>query len=361
MANLEIVSAVPNVNRALLTEAFSVDVTVKNLKSSTISVAYLLFTIDGSTQTAQRTTFSIGGKKTVTVTANFDGWSHPAIWTTVMAGRRRASLYVQACDNGDTISDAYSVEGFEILDAYYTPKVDLFSVERTADEAETVKATIKLSHAANLTEEQINRMSVTLSTWDYASEYRELTVNKTLAELTTGITDDTAAITATFDKGKDYRLTLIFGDLSESAQLQDTVEHAFANLHLSGRKSGGACFGGFSKSTEDNPMLESHFPIYAYKGIANFQFGMTDVVTLKQKYVEQHILFPTAFQEETTPMVMVCMDKSAQDTDRYIALLSVFVVNSSVTNTGFTIRVCSNSSNTYAINIRWMAYGLLPA
>ena len=358
-ATLEVTSAVASVSQALLTEAFSVDVTVKNTTSSTISIAYLLFTIDGTAATAQRTTFSVGGRKTVTVTAMFASMGIPSAWREVMAGRRRASMYVRACDINGNISEAYTVVGFEILDAYYKPSIETFLVSRTADEADTVKATIKLSHADGLTETQLNRMSVTLSAWDYNSEYREITVNKTLAELVTGITDDTTAITDTFATGTDYRLTLIFGDYSESTQQQDDVEHAFVNLNLSGCETGGACFGGYCKSTENNPMLESHYPIYAYQGIANFQFGETAVATLKQTYVEQHVLFDTPFREETTPVVMICMSKSAEDSDRYIALLSAFVVKESVTNTGFIARVCSNSSNTYNINIRWMAYGLL--
>ena len=360
MATFEVTSAVASVSQALLTEAFTVDVTVKNTKSSTVSNAYLLFTLGCSSQTMQRLVFSVGGRKSKTVTVTFDGLSYPQAWATAMASQRRTNLLVQACDNNGSISEAYAVEGFEILDAYYKPTIETFVVKRTGDEADTVKATIKLSHADGLTETQLNRMSVTLSAWDYNSEYRDITVNKTLAELIAGITDDTTAITDTFATGTDYRLTLHFGDYSESAAPGiDEVEHAFVNLNLSGCDTGGACFGGYCKSTKDNPMLESHYPIYAYQGIANFQFGETAVATLKQKYVEQSVVFGTPFREETTPVVMICMSKSAEDTDRYIALLSAFVVKESVTNIGFTVRVCSNSSNSYDINIRWMAYGLL--
>ena len=354
MATLEIISAVPSVSRALLTEGFSIDVTVKNTTGSTVGIAYLLFTIDGTSVTAQRTTFSVGGRKTVTVKAMFDGRAYPSAWREVMAGRRRANLYVRACDNDGSISEAYAVEGFEILDAYYAPRIGVFSAERTADEADTVRATIHISHAAGLSETQIGRMSVTLSAWDYADEYREIAIGCTLAEMAAGITYD---IAETFETGKDYLLTLVFGDYSESTQLTDVVDRAFANLHLSGKSTGGACFGGFCKSQEGKPLLESHYPIRAYEGIDNFRSGVTEVVTVRQNYAEVPVLFPTPFREDSTPAVVVCMDKEAQDSDRYMALLSAFVVSGSVTDKGFTVRVCSNSSNSYAVGVRWLAYG----
>ena len=268
MANLEIIRATASTTQAVLTEAFSVNVTVKNKTSKAIGVAYLIFTIDGTTATAMRSDFSIGAGKTITVTATFDGSTHPSDWTTVMQSRRTACLYVAASDNGTTTSDAVAVESFDLLDAYYTPKIEKFIVERTADEADTVKATIKLSYADGLTETQINRLTCELSDWD-GVEYRTLTLHRTMAELYTGVTDDTAVITDTFDTGKDHTLTLVFQDsgYAEAVQQIDTVEHAFANLHLSGASTGGACFGGFCKSTENNPMLESYYPIYAYEPI----------------------------------------------------------------------------------------------
>lgn len=265
MANLAVTSATASVNRALLTEAFSVNVTVKNTTNSTKS-AYLIFTIDGSSATAIRSDFSIGAKKTIIVTATFDGSTHPSDWATAMQSRRVTNLYVAASDNGTTTSDAYMVDSFEFLDAYYAPKIEKFIVERTADEADTVKATIKLSHASGLTSTQISRLSCTLSDWD-GVEYRTLTLNRTMAELFTGVTDDTTVITDTFVTGRDHTLTLVFGDTAEAAQQIDTVDHAFANLHLSGASTGGACFGGFCKATEGNPMLESYYPIYAYSPI----------------------------------------------------------------------------------------------
>ena len=53
------------------------------------------------------------------------------------------------------------------------------------------------------------------------------------------------------------------------ASAKVTIEKAFANFHLSGAKNGGACFGGFSSSTEDDPKLESYYKGYFYKGFSD--------------------------------------------------------------------------------------------
>jgi hypothetical protein len=38
-------------------------------------------------------------------------------------------------------------------------------------------------------------------------------------------------------------------------------------MHLSGAANGGVCFGGFSKSTYEQPMFECYYPAYFYGGI----------------------------------------------------------------------------------------------
>lgn len=356
MANLEIISATASVTQAILTEAFSVNVTVKNTTSKAIGVAYLIFTIDGSTAMAIRSDFSIGASKTVTVTATFDGSTHPSAWTTAMQSRRVAALYVAASDNGTTTSDAVAVESFNFLDAYYTPKIEKFIVERTADEANTVKATIKLSHADGLTETQINRLTCELSDWD-GTEYRTLTLHRTMAELFAGVTDDTAVITDTFDTGRDHTLTLVFQDsgYAESVQQIDTVEHAFANLHLSGASTGGACFGGFCKSTENNPMFECYYPAYFYggiEGIKSAQCGTTELIAVsKASYSDKTVTFPTPFTERPTVMLTLSTGSVAYAMGNFLPTLS------SVTTTGFTMRLFNNTGANRSFYVEWLAYG----
>lgn len=354
MANLEVTRATASTTQAVLTEAFSVNVTVKNKTSKAISVAYLIFTIDGSTATATRSDFSIGASKTITVTATFDGSTHPSAWTTAMQSRRSAALYVAASDNGTTTSDAVAVESFDLLDAYYTPKIEKFIVERTADEANTVKATIKLSHADGLTTTQINRLSCSLSDYD-GTEYRTLTLHRTVAELYTGVTDDTAIITDTFDTGKDHTLTLVFGDTAEVVQQIDTVEHAFANLHLSGASTGGVCFGGFCKSAENNPMFECYYPAYFYggiEGIKSAQCGTTELIAVnKASYSDKTVTFSTPFTERPTVMLTLLTGSVAYAMGNFLPTLL------SVTTTGFTMRLFNNTGANRSFYVEWLAYG----
>lgn len=64
-----------------------------------------------------------------------------------------------------------------------------------------------------------------------------------------------------------YDITINIGDSVELATFTYRLERAFANMHLSGAENGGVAFGGFSNSTDDNPMHEVFYPSYFYGGI----------------------------------------------------------------------------------------------
>ena len=66
---------------------------------------------------------------------------------------------------------------------------------------------------------------------------------------------------------------MVVTDGYETASSLVTVDRAFANMHLSGKTTGGVAFGRFSSSTQGAPKLESDFPAYFYGGIADL--GMT--------------------------------------------------------------------------------------
>ena len=99
------------------------------------------------------------------------------------------------------------------------------------------------------------------------------------------ITDGTVTITADagmlysfdFDTAYNYDITVTIGDTYDTYSCDFDIARAFANLHLSGAKNGGACFGGFCKSTDDNPMLESYYPLYAYSGVVE-QYSTDETV-----------------------------------------------------------------------------------
>lgn len=71
----------------------------------------------------------------------------------------------------------------------------------------------------------------------------------------------------TFNPSYNYTISFEIGDSYETVIFSVLVARAFANMHLSGKTTGGVCFGGFSSSSDGVPKLESHFPIYPYGGI----------------------------------------------------------------------------------------------
>ena len=279
MAALEVLSAWADVDKAVLGEVFNVTVTVQNTSSSDVQWAYFILTIDGTTAYMTRGDgFNIGKGKTLTQVFEFPKYDYPKEWTTVMQGVRSSPMYVQASD-GYTISEALNIANFEWIDAYYDPQIVQFEAERTpTDESESAKIAIKVSHADGLTDAQIGRLSCELMAYakDGSTSYN-MTIDKTVVELVAGVEITISEDTYKFGKDDDYGLTLSFGDYSEGATASIDLEHSFANLHLSGCSTGGACFGGFCKSTEGNPMLECYYPAYFYGGI--MQGGVKDYST----------------------------------------------------------------------------------
>ena len=90
-----------------------------------------------------------------------------------------------------------------------------------------------------------------------------LTVN---ADGTLSLANARDIITAEIDTNSAYVFELHVQDLASRASSADSVAKGRCNVHYAG--SGyGACFGGFAKGTEANPMLESWYPLYAYNGI----------------------------------------------------------------------------------------------
>lgn len=158
------------------------------------------------------------------------------------------------------------------FDYKYAPAVDVFFLERIMDgvpndEGVNLMADMKLSVSDRA---QMDLLSLKLhyaegASASTSSPYIDLTTH--IPDLLAGVTDSTTLISETFANNLNWNFLLVFGDTYESAQARFTVARAFANLHLSGASTGGAAFGGFSTSTEDNPLLECHYPAKFYAGI----------------------------------------------------------------------------------------------
>lgn len=234
--------------------------------------------------------YTIARNQTKTYSDNtsltFDTW-----WTTTLQTQRAIAIKMVVYNaSTDAFLTEAAVPNFAILDARYSPSIPAFSVERTGDEAETIKVTLKLGLAADLTDTQKARMIPKL----VDGSGTEITLHyTTLDNLLTGVVDSTTIVTNTFDKAVNHDLTLTFGDAYESASAKADIDRSFANLHLSGKSTGGACFGGFCTSTEGNPKLETYYPIYAYAGIAVGGGGAysTDEVDTGSKWIDGKTIY----------------------------------------------------------------------
>lgn len=234
--------------------------------------------------------YTIARNQTKTYSDNtsltFDTW-----WTTTLQTQRAIAIKMVVYNaSTDAFLTEAAVPNFVIIDARYSPSIPAFSVERTGDEAETIKVTLKLGLAADLTNTQKARMIPKL----VDGSGTEITLHyTTLDDLLTGVVDSTTIVTNTFDKAVNHDLTLTFGDTYESASAKADIDRSFANLHLSGKSTGGACFGGFCTSTEGNPKLETYYPIYAYAGIAVGGGGAysTDEVDTGSKWIDGKTIY----------------------------------------------------------------------
>lgn len=199
-----------------------------------------------------------------------------------------------------------------------------------------------------------SRLSSKWSTILSSSGYSEINTN-------TGIVTISASSALlngyTFETKYSYKITFSVGDSYNTYQTSVNIGRSFANVHMSGAANGGICFGGFSTSTDDDPKFECYYPAYFYGGIqGGTQGGVETAVTVSgNNYVDVAVTFAKAFDAGVVPIVLVSFGKDTATSDQYVGRISAYVVNDSVTNTGFTARICSQTSNSYSIRLRWIA------
>jgi len=158
------------------------------------------------------------------------------------------------------------------LDRSLQPAITEFSLERAADgvsndEGENVLTTLKLSVGpyGDYSVASLKLYYAENETPTTSSSYIDLTSK--ISTLLTGVTDNATIITRTFSNGSNWGFLLWFGDQNENTSAQFSISRSFANVHMSGCKTGGVCCGGFSTATEGNPKFESYYPIFAYGGL----------------------------------------------------------------------------------------------
>lgn len=205
--------------------------------------------------------------------------SFPTAWITKLQTERALQLRFLIYDyNSGSLLVNAEVSSFYFVDKIYSPTISAFALERTEDEAETVKTTLKLSLADGLTETQKARMIPKL----VDGNGNEVTLHATLDQLLTGIEEtgneaaESRIIQDTYSKEADHYFTLTFGDEYESTSASADIDRSFANVHLSGNSDGGVTFGGFCD--RNNPgRFECYYPAYFYGGI--MQGGVKDYST----------------------------------------------------------------------------------
>ena len=217
-----------------------------------------------------------GKTETYTWTTPFDYGGSAAKLFEEYPDVRAVPLYigyeVRVTENSGFGREDYKVDDLVFLNAYYHPQVADMDLQRTidgvpSDEGEDILSTLRLAlddaGGAKFMQAHLHYAENATATED--STYLDLTPR--IPELLTGVADSADLLPEPFSNGSNWDFLLVFGDQYESARARYTLSRAFANLHLSGEPTGGACFGGFSSSTLGNPKLESHYPGFFYAGI----------------------------------------------------------------------------------------------
>ena len=158
-------------------------------------------------------------------------------------------------------------ENVTILSGKYSPLISAFSALRTdagspSDEGEDVAVKMQLSYAPDT-------MTQLMALHLHYAEGRDATLADEYLVLDSQITTDEISFVLgnKFSNSTDWGFLLYFGDKYENSSASSNIFKAFANMHLSGAANGGVCFGGFSKSTYEQPMFECYYPAYFYGGI----------------------------------------------------------------------------------------------
>lgn len=270
-------------------------------------------------------TISVGNTKQVSVEAKM---SSSALSAQLESSRSFSleNFGVQFGYFGSRVDVAFP---FTFLDAWYSPGISIFALERAAnsvpnDEGENLLADVLLGASAQAKKE---RMQARLyyrqgSAADTGADYIDLTGS--LDALLAGVSDDAQLISQTFLKTYDWYFLLWFGDEFESAQAGMLVVRAFANMHLSGMETGGVCFGGFSSSLNGRPKLESYYPAYFYGGIEGVTNYSLREMSTGGMWINGKPIYRSVIEVGAKTSGTMYLDVSALGIETYVDLRGMF-------------------------------------
>ena len=170
----------------------------------------------------------------------------------------------------------YTLSGLQYIDMHYNPQITFDAWRYPNDEATALAATMKVKVASGANASRFN------ATMYYAQNARATTSSPVRSLNVTrdilfgnGYTANTSIIPGAYSISSVYTFLLVVTDGYETSSSLVTVDRAFANMHLSGVRTGGVAFGVFSSSTFGAPKLESSFPLYLYAGVNELNVGWT--------------------------------------------------------------------------------------
>lgn len=186
--------------------------------------------------------------------------------------------------DGTNTDNIYDLRGADseylyVIDKRYRPSILAFSAERSDgvsfhDEGENVLAGMRLALGDNT---HRDRLSLQFRYRDNAvgGAYTSIDISTLMQHALSGSITTLIQIAPNenlvLDKNSDWDLVLWYGDQFESAvyPTRDAfiLPRSFANMHLSGKKNGGVCFGSFSKATDENPLFQCYYPAEFEEGI----------------------------------------------------------------------------------------------
>ena len=177
------------------------------------------------------------------------------------------------CSDGSGVGEDYTFSNLRYIDQWYHPVITLDAWRYPDDEGVGLAATMKVELADGPNADRFT------ATMHYAQDGKATTSSPVFnmnvdrdVLFGVGYSSNTAILPGTFNNGSVFSFLLVVTDGYETVTAQITVDRAFANLHLSGKTTGGVAFGRFSTAQQGVPKFECDYPAYLYGGVS--ELGM---------------------------------------------------------------------------------------
>ena len=179
--------------------------------------------------------------------------------------------------NGSYASMTYTLSGVQYIDRYYNPQITMDIWRYPDDESTALAATLRIGLAEG---SNGSGFAATL----YCAQDAKATTASSVISMNVerdvlfgvGYSANSGIIPGTFANGSAYSFLLVVTDGIETASATCVVDRAFANMHLSGKPTGGVAFGKFSAATVNHPLFECEYPAEfagGIEGITNYESG----------------------------------------------------------------------------------------